>query len=223
MQQRGRVTIPTDVDVVPETLGAMERWGRAIRDCDGTITQRNCALWMPRSIRPITPQEKDNTWAKAHPEEIQQMYIMTPFLYGGRRRDLQIHLMTHLYPDMLKSTTVMTLRVGGKLSTARRGRLFQPASGRMMRQLARDDPQAGGVPQLHGQFFSGIHYVGPVHMYNAVTNGWKDVEKQITRLMCANQRPTPTPWSGCAEIYRGASVCGCHPLHTFFSPIYAHL
>ena len=33
----GRVTIPTDVDVVPETLELVERWGAdAIRDCDGT-------------------------------------------------------------------------------------------------------------------------------------------------------------------------------------------
>ena len=34
---RGRVTIPTDVDVIPETLKLLERWGAdAIRDCDGT-------------------------------------------------------------------------------------------------------------------------------------------------------------------------------------------
>ena len=34
---KGRVTIPTDVDVVPETLKLVERWGAdAIRDCDGT-------------------------------------------------------------------------------------------------------------------------------------------------------------------------------------------
>ena len=34
---RGRVTIPTDVDVVPETLELLRRWGAdAIRDCDGT-------------------------------------------------------------------------------------------------------------------------------------------------------------------------------------------
>ena len=33
----GRVTIPTDVDVVPETLELLKRWGAdAIRDCDGT-------------------------------------------------------------------------------------------------------------------------------------------------------------------------------------------
>ena len=34
---KGRVTIPTDMDVVAETLELMERWGAdAIRDCDGT-------------------------------------------------------------------------------------------------------------------------------------------------------------------------------------------
>ena len=34
---KGRVTIPTDVDVVPQTLELLERWGAdAIRDCDGT-------------------------------------------------------------------------------------------------------------------------------------------------------------------------------------------
>ena len=35
-KNRGRVTIPTDVDVVPATLELLERWGAdAIRDCDG--------------------------------------------------------------------------------------------------------------------------------------------------------------------------------------------
>ena len=34
---KGRVTIPTDVDVVEETLELIEKWGAdAIRDCDGT-------------------------------------------------------------------------------------------------------------------------------------------------------------------------------------------
>ena len=34
---RGRVTIPTDIDVVPQTLELFARWGAdAIRDCDGT-------------------------------------------------------------------------------------------------------------------------------------------------------------------------------------------
>lgn len=36
-QTKGRVTIPTNLDVVPETIELMKRMGAdAIRDCDGT-------------------------------------------------------------------------------------------------------------------------------------------------------------------------------------------
>ena len=36
-QNRGRLTIPTDLDVVGETLKTMELWGAdAVRDADGT-------------------------------------------------------------------------------------------------------------------------------------------------------------------------------------------
>ena len=39
---RGRVTIPTDVDVVPETLELVKRWGAdAIRDCDEQTIRQN--------------------------------------------------------------------------------------------------------------------------------------------------------------------------------------
>ena len=34
---KGRVTIPTDMDVIPQTLEILKKWGAdAIRDCDGT-------------------------------------------------------------------------------------------------------------------------------------------------------------------------------------------
>ena len=37
IKKTGRVTIPTDLDVVPETLEILKKWGAdAIRDCDGT-------------------------------------------------------------------------------------------------------------------------------------------------------------------------------------------
>ena len=33
----GRVTIPTNLDIVPETIEVLKKWGAdAIRDCDGT-------------------------------------------------------------------------------------------------------------------------------------------------------------------------------------------
>ena len=79
-QTKGRVTIPTDVDVVAETLELVERWGAdAIRDCDGTDYPEELRNVDARVYSTYYTTRKDNAWAKANPDEIQQMYIMTPF------------------------------------------------------------------------------------------------------------------------------------------------
>ena len=76
----GRVTIPTDVDVVPETLELVRRWGAdAIRDCDGTDYPEELRGVDAKVYSTYYTTRKDNAWAKAHPEEVQQCYIMTGF------------------------------------------------------------------------------------------------------------------------------------------------
>ena len=51
-KSKGRVTIPTDMDVVKETLEIMNEWGAdAIRDCDGTEFPQEF-------MQPITQQER---------------------------------------------------------------------------------------------------------------------------------------------------------------------
>ncbi len=103
---RGRVTIPTDVDVVPETLELLERWGAdAIRDCDGTDYPEGLRDVDAKVYSTYYTTRKDNEWAKANPDEIQQMYIMTSF-HTAVEEELSIHLMDHLYPDMLIPTDV---------------------------------------------------------------------------------------------------------------------
>ena len=98
----GRVTIPTDVDVVPETLELVKRWGAdAIRDCDGTDYPEELKKVDAKVYATYYTTRKDNVWAKANPDEIQQMYIMTSF-HTATKGELSIHLMDHLYPDMLK-------------------------------------------------------------------------------------------------------------------------
>ena len=89
----GRVTIPTDVDVVPETLELLKRWGAdAIRDCDGTDYPDELKNVEAKVYSTYYTTRKDNAWAKANPDEIQQMYIMTPF-YTAVKDELSIHLM----------------------------------------------------------------------------------------------------------------------------------
>ena len=100
-QNKGRVTIPTDVDVIQETLELSRRWGAdAVRDCDGTdfpIELKDVGL---KVYSTYYTTRKDNDWAKANPDEIQQMYVMTP-IYTADGDSLRIRLMKGLYPDML--------------------------------------------------------------------------------------------------------------------------
>ena len=53
----GRVTIPTNLDIVPETIDILKRWGAdAIRDCDGTERLKGKALFHWRnSVSPKVP------------------------------------------------------------------------------------------------------------------------------------------------------------------------
>ena len=93
---KGRVTIPTDTDVVKETLDIMKVWGAdAIRDCDGTEFPQELKDTGAKVYATYYTTRKDNEWAKANPDEIQQMYIMTSF-HTAVDDTLEIHLMDHL-------------------------------------------------------------------------------------------------------------------------------
>ena len=178
--RRGRVTIPTDVDVVPETLELLERWGAdAIRDCDGTDYPEELKNVDAKVYSTYYTTRKDNAWAKANPDEIQQMYIMTPF-YTATDENLAVHLMDHLYPDMLK--------VNDHDDITRWWEVIDRTTGEVVSADQWSyDPETGDViirsPRaFHDYTVSFLAYImwDPVHMYNAVTNGWQNFEKQIT-------------------------------------------
>ena len=176
----GRVTIPTDVDVVPETLDLVKRWGAdAIRDCDGTDYPEELKNVDAKVYSTYYTTRKDNEWAKANPDEIQQMYIMTPF-YTAVGDCLSIHLMNHLYPDMLK--------VNDHDDITRWWEVIDRTTAEVVPvEQWSYDSESGDVTihnakAFHDYTVSFLAYImwDPVHMYNAVTNGWTDFEKQIT-------------------------------------------
>lgn len=61
----GRVTIPTDIDVIQDTLELSRRWGAdAVRDCDGTdfpVELKDVGL---KVYSTYYTTRKDNEWAK---------------------------------------------------------------------------------------------------------------------------------------------------------------
>ncbi|MCI6663085.1 MAG: 1,3-beta-galactosyl-N-acetylhexosamine phosphorylase [Spirochaetia bacterium] len=175
----GRVTIPTDLDVVDQTLEVMKQWGAdALRDCDGTDFPSQLQGVGAKIYSTYYTTRKDNVWAKANPDEIQQIYIMTPF-YSTGEGALSIPLMKGLYPEMLKVNPLDRQRWWEVIDRTT-GEIVPPAEWEY--QEAGDVvviPQAKPFHQYTVSFLAFIMW-DPVHMYNAVVNGWKDVEHQIT-------------------------------------------
>lgn len=175
----GRVTIPTDLDVVDQTLEVMKQWGAdALRDCDGTDFPSQLQGVGAKIYSTYYTTRKDNAWAKANPDEIQQIYIMTPF-YSTGEGALSIPLMKGLYPEMLKVNPLDRQRWWEVIDRTT-GEIVPPAEWEY--QEAGDVvviPQAKPFHQYTVSFLAFIMW-DPVHMYNAVVNDWKDVEHQIT-------------------------------------------
>ena len=178
-KKTGRVTIPTDVDVVPETLELVKLWGAdAIRDCDGTDYPEELKGVDAKVYSTYYTTRKDNAWAKANPDEIQQMYLMTPH-HTATSDTLSIHLMEGLYPDMLA--------VNSRDDIRRWWEVIDRTTGEVVPAERWDYSEETGDVTIRAQAYheytvSFLAYImwDPVHMYNAVTNDWKDVEHQIT-------------------------------------------
>ena len=177
---RGRVTIPTDVDVVPETLELVKRWGAdAIRDCDGTDYPAELRDVDAKVYSTYYTTRKDNAWAKANPDEIQQMYIMTSF-HTAVEAELSIHLMDHLYPDMLKVNSHDDIRRWWEVIDRTTGEVVPVEEWDYSEETG--DVTIHNAKKFHDYTVSFLAYImwDPVHMYNAVVNDWQGVEKQIT-------------------------------------------
>lgn len=177
--KKGQVTIPTDIDVVPQTLELMKKWGAdAVRDCDGTEFPQELKDTGAKIYSTYYTTRKDNKWAKANPDEIQQMYLMTPF-YTATEEKLEIQLMKGLYPDMLE-VNAKDYRRWWEVIDRTTGEVVDISQWEY-------DENTGKVVILKAKLFhdytvSFLAYIiwDPVHMYNAVVNDWKDVEHQIT-------------------------------------------
>ena len=178
-KRMGRVTIPTDLDAVPETLQLMERWGAdALRDCDGTEFPKELKDAGAKVYATYYTTRKDNAWAKANPDEIQQCYIMTPF-YTAEENALCIPLMKGISRELLKVNDRDDITRWWEVMDRTTG---QPLPAAAWHYDAASESVILDAPAAYHEYtVSFLAYLiwDPVHMYNSVINGWTDVEHQI--------------------------------------------
>ncbi len=179
MSQKGRVTIPTDQNIVDETIRLAKQWGAdAVRDCDGTDFPVELADAGLKVYATYYTTRKDNAWAKAHPEEIQQMYVMTP-AYTAVDESLNIPLMKGLHEDMLCPNCDDDIARWWEVIDRSTGETV--AASNWSYEKSRGEVAIHSIP-FHDYTVSFLAYIlwDPVHMYNATVNDWKDVEHQLT-------------------------------------------
>ncbi len=178
MKRRGRVTIPTDVDVVPQTLELFARWGAdAIRDCDGTDFPPELKAVDAKIYSTYYTTRKDNAWAKANPDEVQQCYIMTGFCMA-QEEPLRIELMDNLSTELLRPNTRDDIRRWWEVIDRTTGEVVSPDDWRYEDGFVIIDAPAP-YHEYTVSFLCDLIW-DPVHMYNAVVNDWQGVEHQIT-------------------------------------------
>ena len=173
----GRVTIPTDLDVVPETLEILKKWGAdAIRDCDGTDFPQELKNADAKIYSTYYTTRKDNAWAKANPDEVQQCYIMTGF-YTAPGNTVTIPLMKGISPELMKVNDHDDITRWWEVMDRTTGQPVPPEQW----SYADGSVTVQAVP-FHEYTVSFLAYLiwDPVHMYNATTNGWTNFEHQIT-------------------------------------------
>ena len=177
IRKTGRVTIPTDLDVVPETLEILKKWGAdAIRDCDGTDFPQQLKDADAKIYSTYYTTRKDNAWAKANPDEVQQCYIMTGF-YTAPGDTVTIPLMKGISPELMQVNTNDGITRWWEVMDRTTGQPVPPEQW----SYADGSVTVQAVP-FHEYTVSFLAYLiwDPVHMYNATTNGWTNFEHQIT-------------------------------------------
>jgi len=176
----GRVTVPTDVDVINETLEIMKKWGAdALRDCDGTAFPAALKETGAEIYNTYYTTRKENEWAKANPDEVQQMYIMSAF-YTARDGALSIPLLKGISTDMVMVNDRDDIYRWWEVIDRTTGQVLPPAQ--WTYNIDTGAVTIATPVPYHEYTVSFLAYIiwDPVHMYNAVTNDWQGVDRQIT-------------------------------------------
>lgn len=179
MKNYGRLTLPTDLDVIDETIALKESLGAdAIRDCDGTQMPQELLDMDVKVYATYYTTRKDNEWALANPEEIQQEYLITD-RYTAKQSSLTITLMKGFHTEQLKPNFIDDPKVWWEVIDRTTGEVVSPDCWEYDQDQGTVTIQT--IPyHVYTVSFLAFLIWDPVHMYNFITNDWKDAPHQLT-------------------------------------------
>lgn len=179
MKNYGRLTLPTDLDVIDQTIALKEKLGAdAIRDCDGTEMPKELLDLDAKVYATYYTTRKDNDWALANPEEIQQEYLITD-RYTAKESSLTITLMKGFHTEQLKPNFIDDPHIWWEVIDRTTGEIVPTTCWTYSEDNGSVTIQT--IPyHIYTVSFLAFLIWDPVHMYNFITNDWKDAPHQLT-------------------------------------------
>ncbi|SCP95479.1 1,3-beta-galactosyl-N-acetylhexosamine phosphorylase [Anaerobium acetethylicum] len=175
----GRLTLPTDIDMIDETLRLKELLDAdALRDCDGTNMPEELLECDGKIYATYYTTRKDNEWAEKNPEEIQQEYVMSERV-TAKDTALRIKPMKGFYTEQLKINLLDDPKRWWEVMDRTTGEIVPTDKWEVDAETEEVVIQSVKYHEYTVSFLAFIIW-DPVHMYNFITNDWTDVPHQLT-------------------------------------------
>ncbi len=179
MSITGRLTLPTDVDMVDETIRLKNLLGAdALRDCDGTVMPGELLSQDAKKYATYYTTRKDNEWANANPDEIQQEYLISERV-TARDTKLRIRLMKGFHTEQLKVNSMDDPKRWWEVIDRTTGEVVPADQWEYDETTGEVELESVKYHQYTVSFLAFLIW-DPVHMYNFITNDWKDAPHQLT-------------------------------------------
>lgn len=178
-EMTGRLTLPTDVDMVEETIRLKELLeADALRDCDGTNMPQELLSQDAKIYATYYTTRKDNEWAMKNPEEIQQEYLISDRV-TAKGESLRIELMRGFHTEQLKVNEIDDPKRWWEVIDRTTGEAVPAEKWEYDRETGEVVIETIPYHQYTVSFLAFLIW-DPVHMYNFITNDWKDAPHQLT-------------------------------------------
>ncbi len=179
MESAGRLTLPTDVDMVSETIRLKNMLGAdALRDCDGTTMPEELLSQNVKIYATYYTTRKDNDWAMKNPEEIQQEYLISDRV-TAKGESLRIELMKGFHTEQLKVNAIDSPKRWWEVVDRTTGEVVPTEKWEYDENTGEVVIETIPYHQYTVSFLAFLIW-DPVHMYNFITNDWKNAPHQLT-------------------------------------------
>ncbi|QCJ44399.1 1,3-beta-galactosyl-N-acetylhexosamine phosphorylase [Bacillus sp. S3] len=178
-KKKGRVTLPSEQNFLAETKELLERWGAdAIRDSDGTKLDNEIKQLDAKIYTTYFVARAHNEFAEKHPEEYQQLYLMSQF-NTAHGETLEIDFMKGYFAEQVSPDYVHNPKKYWEVIDRTTGEIVDSNNWEVDEKSNRITISKA-IP-WHEYTVSFLVFViwDPTQMYNHITNNWGDKPHDI--------------------------------------------